>query len=77
MCIRDSNRMIGPWTQLSTITTPPVGSSPTEVTAHNNYIDQLRATAIDGQARHTEGREKLLETLLLLLKLRVSKVLEI
>ena len=51
------NRMIGPWTQIGTITTPPVGSSPTEITAHNNYVDQLRATAIDGRARHTDGRE--------------------
>ena len=51
------NRMIGPWTEINSIATAPVGSSPTETTAHNNYIDQLRATAIDGIARHTDGRD--------------------
>ena len=51
------NRMIGPWTEVSTITTPPVGSTPTEITAHNNYIEQLTATAIDGFARNTDGRD--------------------
>ena len=51
------NRMIGPWPEVSTITTPPVGSTPTEITAHNNYIEQLTATAIDGFARNTDGRD--------------------
>lgn len=51
------NRMIGPWTEVSTITTPPVGSTPTEITAHNNYIEQLTATAINGFARNTDGRD--------------------
>tara|TARA_B100000963_G_scaffold139142_1_gene121163 strand:+ start:1418 stop:2191 length:774 start_codon:yes stop_codon:yes gene_type:complete len=51
------NRMIGPWTNIATITTPPPGSSAEEITAHNNYIDQLRAVAIDGVARHTDGRD--------------------
>ena len=51
------NRMIGPWTEINSISSAPVGSTPTETTAHNNYIDQLRATAIDGLARHTDGRD--------------------
>ena len=51
------NRMIGPWTEISSISSAPVGSTPTEITAHNNYIDQLRATAIDGLARNTDGRD--------------------
>ena len=51
------NRMIGPWTEISSISSAPVGSTAEETTAHNNYIDQLRATAIDGLARHTDGRD--------------------
>ena len=51
------NRMIGPWTEISSISSAPVGSTPTEITAHNNYIAQLTASAIDGLARHTDGRD--------------------
>lgn len=51
------NRMIGPWTEISSISSAPVGSTPTEITAHNNYIAQLTATAIDGLARNTDGRD--------------------
>jgi len=51
------NKMIGEWEVISDIPAPDPGSTPTEITAHNNYIDQLTATAIDGRARHTDGRE--------------------
>ena len=36
--------MIGPWTEINSIATAPVGFTAEETTAHNNYIDQLRAT---------------------------------
>ncbi|MAH97898.1 MAG: pilus assembly protein PilZ [Euryarchaeota archaeon] len=51
------NRMIGTWTEIATIATPPVGSTATEITEHNNYIDQLRAIAINGLARDTDRRD--------------------
>ena len=47
------NRMIGPWTEINSIAAAPVGATPTETTAHNNYIDQLRAVAINGLATET------------------------
>ena len=50
------NRMIGPWTEVETIKDAPVGSRPEEIIAHDNYITQLNAIAIDGIARHTDGR---------------------
>ena len=50
------NRMIGPWTEVETIKDAPVGSRPEEIIAHDNYITQLKAIAIDGIARHTDGR---------------------
>ena len=50
------NRMIGPWTEVETIKDAPVGSSPEEIIAHDNYITQLKSIAIDGIARHTDGR---------------------
>ena len=50
------NRMIGPWTEVETIKDAPVGSRPEEIIAHDNYIAQLKAIAIDGIARHTDGR---------------------
>tara|TARA_B100001027_G_scaffold106551_1_gene73377 strand:- start:42 stop:899 length:858 start_codon:yes stop_codon:yes gene_type:complete len=51
------NRMIGPWTEVETIKDAPVGSRPEEIIAHDNYITQLKAIAIDGIARHTDGRD--------------------
>ena len=51
------NRMIGPWTEINSIAAAPVGATPTETTAHNNYIDQLRAVAINGLARNTDARD--------------------
>ena len=51
------NRMIGPWTEVETLKDPPVGSKPHEIMAHDNYYKELNAIAVDGIARHTDGRD--------------------
>ena len=51
------NRMIEPWTQVETLKDPPVGSKPHEIMAHDNYYTELKAIAVDGIARHTDGRD--------------------
>ena len=51
------NRMIGPWTEVETLKDPPVGSKPHEIMAHDNYYKELKAIAVDGIARHTDGRD--------------------
>ena len=52
------NKMMGPWTEVSTIPLKPAaGSTSEEAAAWNTYVINLNATAVGGFARHTEDRE--------------------
>ena len=52
------NKMMGPWTEVSTIPLmPAAGSTSEEAVAWNTYVINLQATAVGGFARHTEDRE--------------------
>tara|TARA_B100000745_G_scaffold223921_1_gene149571 strand:- start:516 stop:1283 length:768 start_codon:yes stop_codon:yes gene_type:complete len=52
------NKMMGPWTDVSTIPLlPAAGSTAEEAAAWNTYVINLQTTAVGGFARHTEDRE--------------------
>ena len=52
------NKMMGPWTDVSTIPLmPAAGSTSEEAAAWNTYVINLQTTAVGGFARHTEDRE--------------------
>ena len=55
---RISNRMLGPWMQISDFSTP-TSTEATEITAHNRYIATFTEAGYtpDSVVRHTEGRD--------------------